>query len=168
MKKSIALFFFAFTVMTVSAQMQKADSISKEQMKKLAFMVGKWQGEGWMMGRGSKSEFTQTENIQFKLDSTAILVEGKGMSNGKVIHDALAIITYNKEKAQYSFRSYLPNGMNGEFKAELIDDKLYWYPNENVRYIIWLNDQKQWYERGEFKRGDSWMQFFEMTLDEQN
>ena len=60
----------------------------------------------------------------------------------------------------------LQNGQKGEFKGELIDGKFYWYPNENVRYVIWQNEKKQWYEKGEFKREGNWTQFFEMTLDQ--
>jgi len=149
------------------SQSFETDSLSKSKISELAFMVGNWKGTGWMMGQGGKSEFEQTEKIQFKLDSTAILIEGMGKANGKIVHNALAILTYNKTDNNYSFRSYLQNGQNAEFKAELIDKKLYWYPNENVRYIIWLNEKGQWYEKGEYKREDKWFQFFEMTLDKE-
>ena len=149
------------------SQSFETDSLSKSKISELAFMVGNWKGTGWMMGQGGKSEFEQTEKIQFKLDSTAILIEGMGKANGKIVHNALAILTYNKTDNNYSFRSYLQNGQNAEFKAELIDKKLYWYPNENVRYIIWLNKKGQWYEKGEYKREDKWFQFFEMTLDKE-
>jgi hypothetical protein len=40
-----------------------------------------------MMGRdGSKHEFTQTEKVQFKLDSTALLIEGLGTDQGQLVH----------------------------------------------------------------------------------
>ena len=149
------------------SQSFETDSLSKSKISELAFMVGNWKGTGWMMGQGGKSEFEQTEKIQFKLDSTAILIEGMGKANGKIVHNALAILTYNKTDNNYSFRSYLQNGQNAEFKAELIDKKLYWYPNENVRYIIWLDEKGQWYEKGEYQREDKWFQFFEMTLDKE-
>lgn len=147
------------------SQTSETDSISKAKIKELQFMVGNWKGTGWMMGRHGKSEFDQTERIEFKLDSTAVLIEGKGLSNGKVVHNALAILTYDKIKGNYIFRSYLPSGLNAEFKAEIIENKLYWYPNENTRYIIWQNEKEQWYETGEYKIGQNWNQFFEMTLD---
>ncbi|WP_347175525.1 hypothetical protein [Polaribacter uvawellassae] len=147
------------------SQTSETDSISKAKIKKLDFMVGNWKGTGWMMGRNGKSEFEQTERIEFKLDSTAVLIEGKGISKGKIVHNALAILTYDKTNDNYIFRSYLPSGMNAEFKAEIIENKLYWYPNDNVRYIIWQNEKGQWYETGEYKRENAWSQFFEMTLD---
>ncbi|MBR9845780.1 MAG: hypothetical protein GYB35_06555 [Algicola sp.] len=163
--KTIALIVTSILISAASfAQTSKTDSLTKVNIKKLDFMVGNWNGNGWILGRNGKSEFRQTERIQFKLDSTAIIIEGKGVSNGKVIHDALAILTYDKQKDNYSFRSYLPSGQNAEFEGELIDNKFHWYPNENVRYIIWLDDNNNWYETGEYKKGDAWSQFFEMTL----
>jgi hypothetical protein len=164
MKIILTIVLTAFLVIQSFSQSFETDSISKSKISDLGFMVGNWKGTGWMMGQGGKSEFKQTEKIQFKLDSTLILIEGMGKANGIIVHNALAILTYNKKDKNYSFRSYLQNGQNGEFKAELIDNKLFWYPNENVRYTIWLNDNGQWYEKGEFKREENWNQFFEMTL----
>ena len=147
------------------SQTSETDSISKAKIKKLDFMVGNWKGTGWMMGRNGKSEFEQTNRIEFKLDSTAVLIEGKGISKGKTVHNALAILTYDKINDNYIFHSYLPSGMNAEFKAEIIENKLYWYTNDNIRFRIWQNEKGQWYETGEYKRENSWIQFFEMTLD---
>ena len=45
------------------------------------------------------------------------------------------------------------------------EGKFYWFPNEQVRYIITLNEKGQWFEIGEYNMGDRWIQFFEMTLD---
>ncbi len=158
----------AFITFQSFGQSSETDSLSKSKISELKFMVGNWKGSGWMMGKEGKSNFEQTEKIHFKLDSTAILIEGMGKVNGKIVHNALAILTYNKIDNNYLFRSYLPSGQNAEFKAELIDNKFHWYPNDNVRYIIWLNENGQWYERGEYKREDDWTQFFEMTLDREN
>jgi hypothetical protein len=63
--------------------------------------------------------------VVFKLDSTAILVEGLGEGQGTVIHDALAIITYDSGNQKYNFRSYLSSGRQGAYPAEIIDEKLY-------------------------------------------
>ncbi len=167
MKTKILILLVSIIFMNFSyGQSFETDSISQSEVSKLHFITGKWEGKGWMMGaNGEKSEFDQTENIQFKLDSTAILIEGLGKNNEKVIHNAMAIISYNKTDKNYTFQSYLQNGRKGEFKAELIDEKLYWYPSTNMRYIIELNDKDQWYEIGEIKRGENWFQLFEMTLD---
>ena len=167
MKKGILI--FAISILFAGqlfSQSFATDSISKTEISKLEFIIGNWKGEGWIMGRDrGKSEFDQTEKIQFKLDSTAILIEGLGKSNGMITHNAMAIISYNKKDKNYTFQSYLQNGRKGEFKGELNDNKFYWYPNENMRYIIWINENGQWYETGEFNRDGKWLQFFEMTLD---
>lgn len=170
MKKNILTLTISVLMIGLSfGQSFETDSISKSEVSKLHFITGKWKGKGWMMGADrKKAEFEQTEDIEFKLDSTAILILGVGRHDGMIIHNAMAIVSYNKEENNYTFQSYLQNGRKGEFKAALIDGKFYWYPNEHMRYIIELNEKDQWYEIGEIKQGEHWYQFFEMTLDRVN
>lgn len=159
-----------FLCMTVSSTAQKVDTdkASQEKIQQLGFLTGNWKGKGWMMMQdGKKYTFDQTEKVQLKLDETVLLIEGNGMSYGRNIHNALAIVSWNKTSNQFDFRSWLATGMNGAFKAELKDKKLYWYPMENMQYIIWINEKGQWYETGEIKRNNEWVQFFEMTLDKE-
>ena len=80
---------------------------------------------------------------------------------------SLAVISYDKQEKHYNFQSYMSNGMSGSFKAELIENKLYWHPADNIRYIIYINDAGQWCETGEMNRNEQWFQFFEMTLDQE-
>lgn len=167
MKKLLLSILTLATLISVAhAQIRETDKTAQAEIKKLAFLVGKWEGTGWMMGQdGVKYTFNQTEKVLFKLDSTAILIEGLGKADGKVIHDALAIITFAGESDQYDFQSFLPSGQKGNFKSELKEKTYYWYPTATVRYIIRLNDKGQWYEIGEYNQGSSWLQFFEMTLE---
>jgi hypothetical protein len=168
MKKLTLIFTLLFISGLSHAQKVETDKEAKDAISKLEFIVGDWAGAGWVMGRdGQKNAFTQTEAIKFKLDGTAILIEGLGKNNGEITHNALAIVSYNKSAKNYNFSSFLSTGRGGVFKAELLDNKFYLYPNENMRYIIFLNEKKQWYETGEMKRGNDWFQFFEMTLDKQ-
>lgn len=144
----------------------ETDQAYKEAVTKLGFLVGDWAGEGWMMGRdGQKHPFAQTEKVRFKLDSTVVLIEGLGKDGESVIHNALAVVSLDKENGNYSFRSYLANGHSNSFRAELVEDDFYWYPGDNMRYIISINEQGQWFEKGEMKGENGWFQFFEMTLD---
>lgn len=167
MKRKIMYLFLSLAFVALSySQSFETDLVSKHEIKKLQFIVGEWEGKGWIIDRDrTKIEFDQTENIQFKLDSTAILIEGLGIHNEKVIHNAMAIVSYNNADSNYTFQSYLQNGRKGEFIAEIKEGKFYWYPNDKMRYIIYLNDNGQWYETGEYKREEDWFQFFEMTLD---
>ena len=119
-----------------------------------------------MMGRdGQKHMFQQTEKVQFKLDSMILLIEGTGKAGGKIIHHALAIVSYDKTDSDFNFQSYLMDGRSGSYSAELIDDTFCWYPNEYIRYIIKIAENGSWSEIGEMKRGEEWRQFFEMTLN---
>jgi hypothetical protein len=166
MKKSILVFALLMATTVSIAQDLQTNENNKREVSKLGFMVGDWKGSGWMMMQdGQKHSFIQTENIRFKLDSTALLIEGLGYDNGKIIHNALAVVTFQQNDNRFSFQSYLSNGRQGKFNAELKDDKFYWYPMENMRYVISLNEKGQWFETGEMKRGEQWFQFFEMTLD---
>ena len=151
---------------TISAQVNQTDKEAQTAIRQLEFMVGDWKGSGWIMGRdGNRYSFEQTEKVQFKLDSTVILVEGLGKTDGVVTHNALAIISFNKQDQNYSFRSYLSTGLGGTFTGELKENAFFWYPNEQMRYIIRINEDGQWYEQGEMNRGGDWYQFMEMTLD---
>ena len=170
MKKLTVMLLLALVYgVQAKAQPKQTDSVAKAEMAKISFIAGKWAGKGWMYVQGgSKETFEQTENVQIKLDGTVLLVEGLGKAGGKVVHNALAIISWNKDKQQYNFRSYLATGREGMFAAELKGDTFYWYPNQNMRYIIKLNEKGQWFETGEMNREGKWMKFFEMTLDKVN
>lgn len=161
----VSIIFILFAL-SLHSQHADTDTLAKREMQKLAFLTGDWAGTGWMIGPDrTRHSFDQTEKIHFKLDSTLILIEGKGMSEGQLVHNALAIISYDKNAGHYIFNSWLANGRKGEFKAELIGGKLYWYLNDMMRYIISINEDGQWYETGEMQRNGNWFQFFEMTLD---
>ncbi|SFT73107.1 hypothetical protein SAMN04489724_1887 [Algoriphagus locisalis] len=170
MKKLLVLvFLFVQVIFKAGAQNYETDTKAKQEVIKLNFLTGKWKGTGWMMGQDmNKHTFDQTENVQFKLDSTAILVEGKGVSNGKTVQEAMAIITSQNESNQYDFQSFLPSGQKGTFKSELINGAYYWYPTDFIRYIMRVNEKGQWFEIGEINKAGTWYQFFEMTLEKIN
>ncbi len=167
MKKTGWIFTFLLTgTVILNAQPAGPDRESQHAMNQIAFMVGSWEGTGWMTGRdGTRHNFTQTEEVQFKLDSTVILVEGLGRTGEAVTHNALAVISYLKEEQQYTFRSYLSSGLGGTFAGELIDGAFYWYPGEKMRYVLRINEEGQWHEKGEMNRDGTWFPFLEMTLD---
>ena len=71
----------------------------------LSFIKGKWAGSGWMMTQNGKKEaFIQTEDISYQLDGTLLLILGHGKAGGETIHNALALVSYNKEKQQQRHR----------------------------------------------------------------
>lgn len=157
------------TFVMARAQAPSTDLEAQAQVLKLEFLTGVWKGEGWMMGRnGEKHKFRQMERVQFKLDSTALLVEGRGVAGGKITHDALAVITYDAKNENYNFQSFLFTGKQGKFEAELRDSKFVWHVSDDRRFTIEVNAEGQWHEIGEFNRDGTWSQFFEMTLERQS
>lgn len=149
----------------------------KSEMQNLSFWAGHWQGESVaQMGPGQSSKSIVNEYIQFKLDSTVLLIEGIGTlpaeidANQSKVHHALAILSYNAEKNQFEFKSHLYDGRSTEawFK-HLGENKFLWgfdTPQGKIRYHLLLDPKdKTWKETGEFSRdGNQWMQFMEMNL----
>lgn len=106
----IATVFTLFCTGSISGQSIEIDETAQQELKKLSFIIGEWEGDGWMMGRdGTKHLFTQSETVQFKLDKTAILIEGMGKSGGEIIHNALGVVRFNQQQGNY--RIYLRDKM---------------------------------------------------------
>ncbi|MBC6365627.1 hypothetical protein [Algoriphagus sp. AK58] len=148
---------------------QMSYALNREAQEKLAFLSfleGTWKGTGWMMGENRvKMTFEQEERVQFQLSGTLLQIEGIGRADGKTVHHALAMIQPAKEDGAFEFTSFLQSGLRGTYPARWENNQLIWQPTEQVRYVIQLNDQGQWYEVGEYQAGGTWYQFFEMTLD---
>lgn len=77
-------------------------------MQKLAFLIGDWSGEARIFRGGETIELLQTEHAEYKLDGLLLLIEGIGRSkaNGRVMLQALGIISYDDEAASYWIRAF--------------------------------------------------------------
>ena len=78
-------------------------------MKKLSFLIGKWSGEARILrGSGEPLELIQTEEAQYRLGGLVLMIEGIGRSksDGKVVLQALGIVSYDDEAAAYRLRAY--------------------------------------------------------------
>ena len=158
---------------TYQSEAAYTDKNAQIKMSELDFMVGQWKGKGWIMNRERKKEFfNQTEKVEWRLDKTAILIEGKGLDPTKniITHHALAMINWQDKSKQFRFVSVLANGRDGTFSGEINKaGQFVWQMNDSYgtrRFIIEINSNGQWFEIGEFsKDGKQWHQFFEMTLD---
>jgi hypothetical protein len=171
--KSIsAVAVLLYCVVVASAQDFGVET-QRLEMKKLESMTGHWEGSGWMQHGPARETFHGVENVQSKLDGLAILVEGKFLgpdkSTGveKIVHETLAVLSFDPKAAGYKFRTYLATGSNGEFDAHLVEGGWQWgfsFTGGSVRYTIKLTGDT-WSETGEFSRdGTTWMKNFEMTL----
>ncbi|WP_424962236.1 hypothetical protein [Ekhidna sp.] len=142
---------------------------SQDEMRKLDPMVGNWKGEGWFMDRsGVRYEFTQQEEITMELDETALLIKGKGFSEGKTIHNAMAVVTFDSVSSAYDFHSFLSDGRKTQANLKVVDEGVFQWgfdvPNGRIKYYIKI-DEGKWYEKGEFSSdGTAWFPFIEFNL----
>jgi hypothetical protein len=142
-----------------------------EAMKACSFLVGQWEGQGWMaFGPGDRRTFHQTEHVTSKLDGLLLQVEGLGKDDaGRTVHAALAILSYDPNEKRHRFKSYEHMGRSVDAAAECRDGKIAWIlpaGPRTIRYTITLDEKGQWYEIGEATTdGKTYQKFFEMTLD---
>ncbi|WNJ20085.1 hypothetical protein [Pontibacter sp. G13] len=174
MRASILTILLLMVAMTGQAQPPAPDY----SVKSFSFMIGTWQGEGWIMGRDrTRKTFQQTETIQPKANMRALQVEGLGYATDstgvtdRVIHDAFGIISYNPAREGFTMLAFSDQGgrMECDFK-QIGDKKLQWsFMNPGnggyVRFTEDFSTEGVWVELGEFSRdGAQWFPFFQMKL----
>ena len=173
MKRLLALGVVLLVCSPLTAQTLSTTNL--EEMKKLEFLVGNWQGEGWMeFGPNERHKASVTESVQSKLGGRVLIIEGLGkakLANRNeevVVHNAFAFLYYDQTAKRYGMRAFLANGNVADAETNYRDGIFEWglqIPQGKVRYKIKLNDQGQWFEVGEISQdGKTWRQFFEMTL----
>lgn len=103
MKNVLLVLFCLIFPLAVVAQ-NNSLAAQQEAMKKVDFLIGTWQGNGWiLLGKGKRETFTNTETVQSKINGTVLLVEGVGKnSENKIVHGALATLSFNTERQSYS------------------------------------------------------------------
>jgi hypothetical protein len=162
----------ALLVFSAAAFGQAADSaaLKRSKMTALEQMAGNWRGSGWIQTGATREEFSGTELIQKKIDGLALLVEGKFTNaQGKVVHETLAVLTYDDTLKNYRFATFLANGIAGVQDFKPVGDHYEWgfeIPKTGtVRYSFKI-DGDTWNEVGEFSRdGKTWNKTFEMRLE---
>jgi len=170
MKNFLVIILVLFLgALSASAQNEPSTGLLRAEMSKLDKMVGQWKGSGWIQQGAKRETFSGTETVQKKIDGLALLVEGKfSDANGKIIHETLAVLSFDTKAKNYDFRTYLANGISGEHEFKLLSDGYEWgfqFPAGSVRYLIKTNNDV-WFETGEFsKDGKTWIKIFEMKLD---
>ena len=164
-------------VMVLALVLVASCAYGAEEMGKLDFLIGEWKGEAWIqMGPGKRENVIQTEKVTPKAGGKVLLVEGLGRKKledgtaGDVVHDAIALISWDKAKSTYRFIGHVAQQESVDTTLDMTAaNTLVWGLDTpqggKVRYTIRLNEKGQWNEVGEFSRdGTNWMKFFEMTL----
>lgn len=151
---------------------------NREAMKKLDFLVGKWKGEATMtLGPDRKEKFTQTEDVEYRLGGTILVVEGvgtgklPGQDKEGVVFNAFAVMSYDAQKKEYGVRAYRAEGVSVDGYVKPADKGLVWGFKEpqrgfDIRYTVKITDKGEWHEVGEMSMdgGKTWRHFFEMTV----
>ncbi|MFV0389323.1 MAG: hypothetical protein ACK5NT_11280 [Pyrinomonadaceae bacterium] len=174
--KLALIILLAVSASAYAQQRPTADGgdVKKQEMQKLDNLVGKWKGSGWMMQGKTRKEFTGTEIVQKKVAGYAILVEGKHFDkklSKNVVHETLAVLSYNEQAKRYDFQTYLANGVSSTFPFVVTDTGYQWsmeFPGAKICYDITISEGV-WKEVGKISQDDgkSWNRFFEMTLKKQ-
>ncbi len=174
MKKLIlTLSFLSALQATLFAQpVMTPDSVTKDAMDKLAFLTGQWSGTGWIQMGRDKHFFNQSENVIQKVNQSVIVIDGLGTDSktNQIIHQAFAVISYDRAAQKYLMRAYRGDGNYIDADVEVTQDGSFiWgftHPQAGrMKYTIRMTNGK-WIETGEMSRDNTtWFPFFEMTLE---
>ena len=94
-----------------------AQSIQKEKMANLSFMVGEWVGNSTTYKEGSATTIPAYEKISYKVDSHLITIDLK--SESLMLH---TVIYYNEEEQTFYYCPFYKKGA-GKYKGSFKDGK---------------------------------------------
>ena len=167
---TMAIAALATSTTAAVAQAQPASSPAAiEKMKALEFLAGEWTGDAWMqMGPDRRETAQQHELVEWKAGGEVLLIQGRGESEGKPVHQAMATITWDARANRHEMWTYRAGSGSMRPSIEVGDRRVVWgfdVPNGKVRYTISLDGEGRWVEVGEHSAdGSTWRQFFGMTL----
>lgn len=173
MKRLVAVLILLASPTLAFAQTESA--ANSAEMRKLDFLLGAWEGEGWMdFGPGQRRVAKVKESAQGIADGSVLTFEGlgKARSPGKdeetVVHNAFGVVWYDGEAKRFRMMAWRA-GRPIDADIKVGDETLIWGFHDQragqIRFTIKLDEAGQWFEIGEFSRdGTSWNKFFEMRL----
>jgi len=127
-------------------------------MKKLGFLIGKWNGEA-RLARGPGEWLDFASEVQYKLDGLILVIEGVGRTNsdGHSVLQAFAVISFDDETASYRIRAF-NNGYFIESDVKLLnqDKGIRWgftLGQITTKSVLRINESGEWTELAEIKIG---------------
>ena len=139
-KSTTYLLALLFVGTTIQAQNLSVSESSKAAISALASMTGQWEGNGWAMKKDkTKSEFEQTTNGYFKLDSTVLVLENVATQKGKTVVNDMILISYDLSDSTYLVMSYSVNGKSSTTTATLENGMLTWSPRNRITERLGVN-----------------------------
>jgi hypothetical protein len=160
----------------VAAQAQAPSPVHQAELKKLDFLKGKWKGKASITGREGTQVLTQTEDVEYRLGGTVLLVEGRGTgaAPGKgddaLLFNAFAVISYDATAKKFRIRAHRMEGTAVDADLVLTEKGFNWGfkppgGKVEVRYVMAITDRGEWNETGEYSLdGKKWTKFIDMTL----
>jgi hypothetical protein len=140
-------------------------------MRRLGFILGRWQGRGWTMIERRRVRFEQEESVDSRLNGEIITVDGRANDPGNrddIRFTAFAIASYDVATMTYRWRAYA-NGTCVEVPLDVGDQTFRWEfqaaPNTLMRFDAHVAGGS-WRQVGEVSAdaGVTWSQTFEMEL----
>ena len=165
-----------FYLMVNISYSQNDTTTIQNSIRNLSFMTGDWEGVGWTSTRDGKVFSDVKEKVEYKLDSSILIVEGLGSKTDtiskevKVVHNAFGVIFFDSLNNSLNIRAYKEGGGVATSKIKFIDEKVIEWsmdiPNgSQVRFTVDFNADGKWIEIGEFSRdGLNWVDFLGMEL----
>ena len=179
LKKNSMIRYLAITFLclglvmdSIAQQVKKGadpDSI-KANMQKLKKLEGQWEGEAVYYRGPQRTSLIQSEQVSFKANGAAMLVEGMGKTaEGTTVFQAVALIVFDPGTQKFNIRAVKGEGQFIDTELFVEGDTIWWYlpmPNGGkARNTIILKGDSTWEETGEFSQdGETWHKFLEMKL----
>ncbi|MFM9872337.1 MAG: hypothetical protein ACKVQS_02590 [Fimbriimonadaceae bacterium] len=160
----------------LTANMQAVDfhsKLQKDEMAKLNFLVGYWEGTTTYYSGGREIIVQGYENVRSVAGGTAILIDAQyTMDRGgqKIpIHDVAAIMRFDPEKKVHLMRSQLGNGLTGEYEIKVRENGYDWSTQGitgtgTTDYVMNISPEGDWVEVGYSVDGDKRTKLMELRL----
>ncbi|MBL8557369.1 MAG: hypothetical protein JNM47_01500 [Hyphomonadaceae bacterium] len=71
-------------------------------MARLSWMVGDWEGTGWIDMPGGRQTFRQVERIEMRLSGSVMVIEGRSYAGTPeaLMFNALGVVSYDDMKGE--------------------------------------------------------------------
>ncbi len=173
---------FVFVVACGATSAQQGGDEQRAAMARFDWLVGDWEGSGWVDRGSGRSEFFSTERVRRAAGGAVITIEGvhyskTGQTRGAVVHDAFAVISFDPQSRGYRFGSHLSTGQSGVFDMTASEREFAWRlpigdngERGRVECSAKLDADGRWVETGRFcpPQGECRPPSFHMELTRRN
>jgi len=136
-----------------------AQSLKKEKMEQLSYLVGEWVGTTKVYENGEViKEGAAYEHISYDLDQSILVIE----LNTEFLQ-LRTIINYSEEDQKYYYHRFSKDGA-AVYPAEFEDGKLIVWKNEQTRFFFTSTAEGDFVEYGEKWIDGEWVKYFEDTF----